>query len=273
MRGRLLIYLIFLLVFAGCSDYSKVLKSSDYELKYTRAKEYFEKGDCYKALPLFEELLSVYRLDKRSEEVYYYYAQTNYCLKEYFMANYYLKSFAKNYPESPNAQEALFLAALCSVKNSPEYSLDQSETYKALEEMQLFMDRYPNSSKIDTCNLIIKELREKLEKKAYERCKLYYKMKNYNSAVVSFQAMLKEFPDTKYKEEAMFIILRSSYLYSMNSVPSKREERLNETLKFYNKFVDAFPESKDAREAETYFKEALKELEHIKSQKAIVNEP
>ncbi|MFN3916705.1 MAG: outer membrane protein assembly factor BamD [Flavobacteriales bacterium] len=272
MFRRLFIFSFLVSVLVGCSDYSKIMKSSDYELKYQKAKEYYVKKDYMKALPLFEELLSVYRLDKKSEEIYYYYAKTNYGLKDYYMANYYLKSFARNYPESPNAQEALFLAALCSVKNSPEYSLDQSETYKALDEIQLFMDRYPESSRIDTCNLLVSELRKKLERKAYERCKLYYRTKNYNSAVVSFNAMLKDFPDTKYREEAMFVVVRSSYFYAMNSVPSKREERLAETLKFYNKFADSYPSSKNGREAETYYKNAVKELERIKEQKELAKE-
>lgn len=232
-------------------------------MKYNKAVEYYNEGDCGKALPLFEELVSLYRLTEKGEDVYYYYAHTNYCLREYFVANYYFKSFVKTYPGSPKAEECAFMSAMCKVKNSPSPSLDQTETSKAIDELQLFMNRYPTSQHVDSCNNLILKLRDKLETKAINGAKLYMQMENYKSASVAFANVLKDFPDTKYKEEAMFLTLKSNFLLADNSIESKKFERFKETINSYRKFASLFPESKYSREAESYFTASNKRLEDL----------
>ncbi len=252
----------------SCSEYNKILKSNDYELKYTKAKEYYKAGDYYKSLPLFEELMSFFRMTDKGEDVYYYYAQNQYAVKEFYMAGYYFKKFAKSYPNSPRAQECAFLAAICKRKLSPEYNLDQSETYAAIDEFQLFMDRYPNSSLVDSSNAEIRLLRSKLEKKSYENAKLFYKMEKYRSAVIAFNSTLQTYPDTDYKEEILFLIVKSNYLFAINSVDSKKEDRLVETIKSYHTFVDGFSNSKWLKQAETYYTNTNKELAKLKENNA-----
>ncbi len=248
----------------GCSEYNKILRSNDYELKYTKAVEYYNEGEYYKSLPLFEELMSFYRMTEKGEDVYYYYAQNQYKLKEYYLAAHYFKKFAKSYPESPRAEECAFLAALCTKELSPEYNLDQTETYEAINEFQLFMDRYPTSNLVDSCNTMIQGLRKKLEKKSYEIAKLYYRMEKYRSAIIAFNSTLKTYPDTDYKEEILYLIVKSNYLFAINSIEQKKPERLEETIKSYHIFVDSFSDSKWRKQAENYYNSALKELTKIK---------
>lgn len=265
MTKSTLLYLFILIsIVSGCSEYNKVLKGGDYDLKFTKAIEYYEAGDCYKALPLFEELMSHYRMTDKSETVYYYYANTQYCLKEYYLASYYFKRFSSNYPNSPKAEECAFRSAVCKKLNSPDYNLDQSETYKAIDEFQLFMNRYPESQFVDSCNNMISTLRDKLEKKSYESGKLYYKMEKYRSAVIAFNTTLEQFPDTDYREELLFLIVKANYLYAINSVESKKEERINNTIKSYHTFADQFEKSDYFKSAESYYTSCLKELEKIK---------
>lgn len=262
MKNKL--YIIVLLTVAvllgSCSEYNKILKSNDYELKYAKAKEYYNAGDYYKSLPLFEELMSFFKMTDKGEDVYYYYAQNQYAVKEFYMASYYFKRFAKNYPNSPKAQECAFLAAVCKRELSPEYNLDQSETYAAIDEFQLFMDRYPNSSLVDSSNSEIRMLRAKLEKKSYENGKLFYKMEKYRSAIIAFSSTLQTYPDTDYKEEILFLIVKSNYLFAINSIESKKMERFEETIKSYHTFVDAFGSSKWLKQAENYYNSSVKEL-------------
>jgi len=219
-------------------------------------------------LPLFEELMSFYRMTDKGEDVYYYYAQNQYALKEYYMAAHYFKRFAKNYPNSPRAQECAFLAAVCKKELSPAYNLDQTETYAAIDEFQLFMDRYPNSGLVDSCNTSIKTLRQKLERKSYETGKLYYKMEKYRSAIIAFNSTLKTYPDTDYKEEILFLIVKSNFLFAINSIESKKMERFEETIKSYHIFVDSFGSSKWLKQAENYYQTSLKEIEKIKNNQA-----
>ena len=248
----------------SCSDYNKILKGSDYNLKYEKALEYYENNQCYKSLPLFEELMSYFRMTSKGEDVYYYYAKNQYCMGDYFLAGYYFKRFVKNFPQSSRVEECAFNSAICLMMNSPDYYLDQSESYKAIDEFQLFMSKHPNSYLIDSCNKMVNNLRNRLELKSFEKGKLYYKMEKYRSATIALNTTISEFPNTNYKEEILYLILKSNYLYASNSIDSKKIERFEETIKSYYTFVDSYKSSKFARESESFYLSSLKELEKLK---------
>lgn len=249
---------------SSCSEYNKVLKSSDPEYKFTKAVEYYEDGRCYQALPLFEELIASVRGTQRAEQAYYYFAKTHYCVQDYYLANYYLKSFVKTFPTSQYAEECLFESAMCSYKLSPVYSLDQTDTRIAIDEFQLFIDRYPNSQLRDSCNVMVDQLRQKLEKKSFEISKLYVTTERYRSASVALENALKEFPDTPYREEILFLMVEANYLFAEGSIEEKKIGRYMDTIDSYYKFVANFPGSKQLKKAETYFIAAEKEIERLK---------
>jgi outer membrane protein assembly factor BamD len=249
----------------SCSEYNKVIKGNDYEKKYDFALKYINSGDCFKALPLLEELMTYHRTNSKSEDIYYHYAYTQYCLKDYYLAAYYFKNFTKKYPYSSKVEECAFMSAICTKENAPEYNLDPTETKKAIDELQLFMDKYPKSAKIDTCNVLIKGLRSNLEQKFYEQCILYYKMEKYNSAVVSFSSMLQSYPDTKYREEIMYLIVRSNYLFAINSIDTKKKERFEAAIKSYNNFIASYTESIYSKDVKNYYESSTKAIEKLKT--------
>lgn len=253
------------LLLASCNKYNRLLKSSDYDLKYTKAIEYYDKKDYSRALPLLEELITVLRGTIKAERIYYCYAKTQYELGDYLLASYHFKELARTYPNGPYNEEALFLSAYCFYLTSPRYSLDQDNTKSAIEELQLFVNIYPNSNRIEECNNLIDKLRGKLETKAFENAKLYYNIEDYRAAQVSFQNLLKDFPDTKYREEAAFLQIKSAYLLANGSIESKKEERFRKTRELYTKFVDIFPKSKYLNELEKYDEKAAEFLKTIKT--------
>ena len=259
------LYIVFLAVsFFGCSEYNKIVKGTDYNLKYEKAVEYYQNGDCFKALPLFEELMSYFRMTDKGEDVYYYYAKTQYCMKDFYLAGYYFKRFAKNFPNSARAEECSFNSALCYMKNSPDFYLDQSDTYNSIDEFQLFMNKYPESSLVDSCNLLIKNLRSKLELKSYEQSNLYFKMEKYRSSIVAFKSTLEKFPDTKFREEILYMIVKANFMFASNSVDSKKIERYEATIDSYLTFVDSFEKSDYLKTAESYYNSSLREIEKQK---------
>lgn len=261
---RLLAFFALIFVFGACSEYTKVLKSTDVELKYSKAKEYYDAGEYQKALSLFDELGTLFRGTARSEEVHYYIANCHFKIKDYYFANYYYKNFAKSYPASDKAEEAFFRSAYCSYLNSPKTSLDQSDTDQAISEFQLFLDRFPTTALKDSTNTMIAELRLKLEKKAFDNAKLYYTTENYKSAAVALKNMLRDFPDSPHREEIEFLVVKSSYLLAIKSIDTKKEERLNDTIENYHKFVDSYGESAYVKEAEVFYANAVRELQKMK---------
>ena len=258
----ILSFLIITLISFSCSEYNKVLKGDDIELKYTKALEYYDSKDYYKSMTLFEEVYPHYRITKKGEKSYYLMSMSHYNVQEYYTAGVYFRNFSKSFPNSEHAEECAFLAAYTAVLNSPYYSLDQTNTYKALNELQLFLNRYPESTRIDTCNVLIDELRGKLERKKYEGAKQYYQIENYKSSVVALESVLETFPETKYKEDVFFLILKSNFYLANRSIDAKKEERYRNTIKSYHTFVDRFSNSDKMKEAEAMYKDCVKFLEH-----------
>lgn len=250
---RNLVTLLISALLFSCSQYQKIIKSSDYELKYKAAKEYFAKKDYTRAMALFEELVPITRGTQRAEEVAYYYAECNYQLGDYLLAGFHYKDFYRLFPQSDKAETALFRNAFCYFKNSPSSSLDQENTLIAIQEFQFFIESYPDSKLIPECNAHIDALRLKLETKAYNISKLYYNVGEYKAAIQSFGNLLKDFPDTRFREEAAFLTLKSSYLLAINSIESKKMERLQQAASLYTKFIDQFPKSKLLGQAESMY--------------------
>jgi outer membrane protein assembly factor BamD len=267
MLKNRLILLIFsaLLVISSCSKYDKLVKSTDLDKKYEAAMKYYEKGNYVKAITLLEELVSVYRGTAKAETILFYYAYTNYNLGDYILASYHFKNFVKTYPNSGHAEECAYMAAYCYYLNSPPYSLDQTDTRAAMREFQSFVNQYPKSLRLSGANEIIDKLRAKLEKKSYEIAKLYYHIGDYKASIYAFKNVLNDFPDTKYREELSYLIIKSSYLFAINSIDSKKEERLKSTIEAYHNFVDNFAQSSYAKDAESIYESAVKMKEKIKT--------
>lgn len=257
--GFLTIGLLALLL-ASCSDYQKLLSSTDSDLKYKKAFEYFDKKDYTRASALMEQLLPIYRGTEKAEEVNYRYAYCYYHQQDFINAGYYFKNFVISFPNSPYAEECAYMVAYCYYDDSPNSSLDQANTYKAIEELQMFMNQHPASKRVDDCNKLIDELREKLVKKSFDSASLYYKLGDYKAAITALNNGLKEFPDTHYREELLFLILRSSYELAIRSVYDKMKERFQNTVEAYLGFKEEFPESKHLKEAERIYINASKSL-------------
>jgi outer membrane protein assembly factor BamD len=267
MRKKITHFLFILSIFflTACSGYNKLLKNGTYDEKYEAAIKYFNDGAYGKAYPLLEELVTVLRGTSRAEEIYYKYAYCNYHMGDYEFANFHFKTFVKTYPTSVNAQDCFYMSAYTYYLSSPNYSLDQTNTYKAIGEMQAFVNRYPESEKVKEANEIIDKLRFKLETKAYEQSKQYFRTRKYKAAVIYINATLKDYPATKYREELRYIVVKSNYLYAVKSFETKQEERFLNTIESYKTFIEKFPKSKYLKEVEGIYLDSIMQLEKLSS--------
>ncbi len=244
----------------SCSGYKKIQKTASPTEKYKAAVAYYQKNDYHRAQQLLDELLIYYRGNDTSEKINYYYAYCFYGQADYIQAGYYFLKFTDMFPTSQYAEECLYMSAYCQYMFSPKYSLDQTMSLDAVRQLQYFIDRYPNSTRIEDCNKLIDEIRKKLETKSYEIARLYYKTENFQAATVSFKNLLKEFPDTKYREEAYFYIVKSSYQFALQSVERKKRERLNMAVDAYNAFMAIFPESAYQKDLKNIYRDINKEI-------------
>ena len=251
----------------SCSKYQRLLKSSDVELKYEGAIKYYTEEKYNKAFPLLEEILPLYRGSDKSEELNFYYAYCNYYLNDFILAGYHFQKFYNIFPLSDRAEDAMFMSAYCYYLISPVYTLDQSNTYEAIDEFKKFEKNYPTSALIDSVLALKNELLFKLEIKSFENAKLNYTTENYKAAIVAFNNFLKDYPNTIYEEEVNFYILKSSFLLAKNSVRKKKEDRINNTIDAYYNFVDNFDDEKYLKESESMYDQILKEREKLLTKK------
>lgn len=252
---RLLLLLFSALVLASCGEFNKALKSTDLDYKMEVAERYYAAEGWDRAIPLLEELIVLTRGTGRSERVNYMHAKAHFGMKDHILGAYYLANFVRTFPKSEHAEEAAFLSAYCHYKNSPGYELDQTDTRNAIEQMQLFLVRFPKTALKDSCNTLIDRMRGKLETKAYMGGLQYHRMRQHQAAGVAFRNFVREWPNSRYREQAMMHILQSAYDLAMNSVESKRLDRLDEAIASYRNFADAFPESPRSGEAERLHRE------------------
>jgi outer membrane protein assembly factor BamD len=261
-KSHIILTISLLVILGSCSRYQKLLKSSDYGAKYENGVKYYEEKDYYRAIGLFEELENIYKGSEKAEKIQYYMAYCYYNQGDQMLASYYFQNLASRYPLSVHREESEYMAAYCSFLNSPEPSLDQTYTYKALEEMQAFINKYPTSSRIPECNKIVDKLRNRLEIKSYNSAKLYYNIGDYKAAIIALKDGLNEFPDTQFKEEMMFLTLESAYKLAENSILTKKPQRYQNAVDEYYALIAEYPETKYLKEAEKIFNDATENLKN-----------
>jgi outer membrane protein assembly factor BamD len=238
-----------LMLLSACkSEFERIRASGDPELLYKKANEYYTAGEHQRAQTLYELVLSSFRGRPEAEDIYFKYAYTYYQLEQFILASYYFKNFSQTYTNSPKREEADFMSAYSNYQLSPTFRLDQTYTAKAIDELQLFVNTYPRSNRVSECNKLIDELRAKLEQKVYEEGKLYFDLRNYQSATHVFENLLKDFPETRNAEEVRYLIIRSAFLLAENSVVDKQEERYQETINRAKTFLTRYKASAYTRE-------------------------
>ncbi|NLA24638.1 MAG: outer membrane protein assembly factor BamD [Bacteroidales bacterium] len=255
-----IVLLLTALMFMSCSEYQKLLKSDNSELKFERSKEYFAKGDHYRTLTLLDDLGSYFRGSAEAEEIHYMKAKSHFGNQEYSVAAYYFKTFSEVFPVSEKVEECDYMAAYCFYLLAPSASLDQSYTERGIQELQLFLDRYPNSTKQDSVNILVDKLNYRMQTKAYNNAKMFFDIGNYKAAIIALNNVLIDYPDTQYRENAMFYIVKSAFLLAQNSVESKKKQRFFDTVEHYRSFVDRFPNSKHVKEAERIYAQSVKHI-------------
>lgn len=261
--GWLLFAGMLLLVSSCKSAFERTRVSGDPELILRKAFEYYEKGEYQKSQTLFDLVLNTIKTTKDAEKAYYYYAYTYYYLKQYTLAAYYFKNFSNTYTTSAFREEASYMSAYSNYLLSPTYRLDQANTRQAIDEFQIFVNLFPQSKRVAECNKLIDELRRKLEYKAYAEGELYFNLRQYQSAVISFDNLLRDYPESPDVEHVRYLIAKSAFLLSENSVIEKKRDRYTATITRCDDFLEKYPSGKYTKEIKQIRRDAEQELKAV----------
>lgn len=260
---RFSIALVLVLVFASCSSYDKVQKSNDVEKKLQMGKNFYLEKKYTKSIALFESVVSSFRGTPQAEELLFLLSCSYMQTKDYMAASEYFDTYMRNFPRGKFAEESHYLIARCYYLDSPDVRLDQTATENAIYAFSEYIELYPAGSHVDDSFKYITEMENKLAYKDYLAAKLYYDLglyggNNYRACVVTAENMLKEYPDCQYREEAIFLILKSKYKEAILSVEDKRYDRFSEVVDEYYRYANEFPNGKFIKDANKIMKEARK---------------
>ena len=251
---------------AGCSNINKILKSSDMEYKYKKANEFYDKKKYSLAQQLYEEIFPFYKGRPEFPDIFYRFAYTYYYQKDYTNAENLFKQFAEVFPKSDKAVEMEYMRAYTYYTQSPKPDLEQTNTIKAINMMQVFINNHPESPKAAEAAEIIAKCREKLEIKDEKVAKLYYHMGQYRAAAISYAAVLSNFPESARADEYKLMVIKSYYQFASLSIDEKKEERFEQVISECNDFSDKFPESKLLKEAERYIELCKTNINNLKNE-------
>lgn len=241
--------LVLCIMLFSCGEYQKVLNKGSEDEQYKMAVKLYESQKYTKALRLFEKITPYYRGKPQMERIQFMVAQSNFNEKIYTTAGYYFDRFAKNYPNSSKKEESAFLSAYSYKLASPIYSLDPTDTNKALEAFQDFINEYPDSKKLPEANKHYAELRIKLQKKSFEIAKTYYRtadydLRNYKAAIQAFDNLLSDYLGSEFKEEALYFRLKAAHDFVLKSFDRRKLDRIKDAIDAHGKLIRSFPESK-----------------------------
>lgn len=259
-----------LLLTLSCSEYQKLLKSDETAAKYSTAEQLYNEGKAEdsnkklrKSLRLLEQIEPQFRGKPQGQRVVFLLADTYYQLGDYYLSPFQFERFLQLYPDSEKAEEASYKRAASFYYRSPRYNLDQTDTHKAIEELQVYMNTYPDGQFVESANEMATELRIKLEKKAYEIAKQYHHTEYYKAAIASFNNFIADYPGSPFREAAYYYRFDSAYKLAINSFQVLMEERLKEAKEFSKAYKKYYPEGEYIPQVEQSLSEIDKRLQNF----------
>jgi outer membrane protein assembly factor BamD len=261
---RNFVYILFFAigtVFIGTScksNFEKIRASGDTDLIYKTAFDLYEAEEYQRAQTLFELIIPQYRGKAELEKIYKAYAYTFYKQGKFVLSNYYFKNFATTFPNSESKEEAEFMAAYSNYEMSPSYRLDQTFTEQAIEDFQVFTNTYPNSERVSECNRLIDEMRLKQEEKVFEEGQLYFDLRQYQAATVTYENLLRDFPETTRGASVRYMMAKAAYNLAENSVYEKKSERYTIAANYAQDFLRKYKGNDNYSEIESIYDNSSK---------------
>lgn len=262
----LLYLLVTVTLFSSCGQFEHIRKSNDVNFKLTKANEYFDNKQYSHANELYKELVPIMKSTRNYEALSFKYAYSYYYMKDFLAASYFFKNFSDAFPMSKDAEECEFMSTVCLYRLAPKYTLDQTNSLKALEALESFVSRHPNSTRIKEAQEYINLSHAKLETKEANAAKLYFNIAQYKAASTAFKSVIRNYPESSNSDFYLFMAMKSMYKYAKASIAEKQEERYASALTTFRELKDNFPKSKYLQDAEKIYADATENVKKIRNE-------
>ena len=201
----ILIGLGLLAFLSGCGS-APPKATMDAEDQFLLAKERYDHGKHLDAQIEFQKLIWNFPGSDYVDDAHYYLAECFFCQEDYLAATHEYQRLTSSFSQSPFAGPAQYKIGLCYYEQSLPVYLDQDFTDKTIRELRIFLEDYPNSDYVPEAQKLLLASRTKLAHKDLLNGKLYYKMKEYVSAIIYLEELLENYHDTKWAADAQYVI-------------------------------------------------------------------
>lgn len=248
---RWLPFLYILLILVSCG--SKVKKEElDADQYFEYAKSLLDRGKYLDAITEFTVITLKYSGNPIVDDAQFYLAESHFKNHEYLIAVSEYQKVINDYPESVYVQESFYKIGLSFYHLSQRPELDQEYTLKALRQLQIFIEAYPEGDLRSEADLRLLELRTKMARKQLLGGNVYRKMGIYDSAVIYYNILLEKYYDTPPAESAM-------YWKGICLIKLKEYEK---ALTNFIVFVEKYPKGKFTKNAKSKISDIQKKIKN-----------
>lgn len=260
---KVLLFTIAVFALLSCRNQELIRPGDSLDVAFNKAKSQYDDENWSTAARAFETVVSIGRGTDLGQQAQYLLAESYFNDRRYLLAASEYDRYASFYPRSERREDVDFKSALCYYMLSPRYRLDQSYTQQALERFRLFNSRYPNSDRVVDSSQYITQLRNKLARKQYESAEFYKRTERYSAAIVYYDLVLDNYPESEWAEEALVDKIEAYILYADNSIPSSQLGRYESAIDSYETYLQLFPSGENRSRAEDLYDRARREIEDI----------
>jgi outer membrane protein assembly factor BamD len=237
--------LVVVVSWISCSRHHQPNVAMKPEDRLATADDLLAKGRCSEAIPQYERLLSEFPRPEIAELARFNLARCRMENEEYDLAITGFQEFVGSYPQSDLVDNAMYMTAMCYLKQAPEIQRDQTKTVEALDELSLLLRKYPASDVKTAAEEGMMAARSRLAEKEYLSGQLYFKVGDYKSAAVYFDYIASDYADTPWADQALLGKARTL----------ERLGKTDEAIETYRRIVESYPAGGPSQEAGQRLKE------------------
>ncbi|MBI4364460.1 MAG: outer membrane protein assembly factor BamD [Candidatus Latescibacteria bacterium] len=173
---------------------------------FDAAKAAYDRGDYLDAIPDFKAYIEQFPGTDRTDDALFDLGECYLKQKDYALASGQFDRLLRDFPTSPLQADALFELARCDDLQSRGAPYDQSETRRALDRYNQFLDQYPDHARSDDARTRVRALRDRLAEKRFGTARLYWKLHQDVAAAHTLRGLLSEQSDSKWASEGMLLL-------------------------------------------------------------------
>ncbi len=218
---------ILLLIMLSCGS-KPAVRTMPADAEFERSRELLQARKYNRAIQGFERIIFYHPTSELVDDAQYWLAQTYFLMKDYNQAITEFEYLIKNFPASTYLEDAYYYRAVAFLNNAPGVDRDQTKTMDAIDYLDEFLTRFPNSQRTNEVRTLILDARQRLAKKELNNARLYLKLKEFKAAEIYFtRYVIEAYPETPAALEAKYLLAN---LYV-------RQGKVNSALALYEELL------------------------------------